>query len=243
MKLRMLCGECTRADRNTNFHYVNLEITDDGIYKFRCNFGHSTIAFLQQPKFEILFELGAMALLDGYQREAISSFASSLERFYEFFIEVILSSKGISPEEYLKTWKLVSNQSERQLGAFYFLYLNEFKELPPSLNQNQVNFRNKVIHKGYIPTYEESFSYASSVLYNIFKVGKSLKTNYQIGIEKVRMKQQTNLDTSDYDGYNNILVTGIPTIIGFNGDNENFGLKSLEISLMEMEEWEKYLFK
>ena len=39
-------------------------------------------------KFELLFELGINALIDGYPREAVSSFASALERFYEFFCQV-----------------------------------------------------------------------------------------------------------------------------------------------------------
>lgn len=144
-------------------NYVNVETRDDNVYKLECRKGHKTLAFFQKPKFEILFDLDAMALLDGYQREAVSSFAASLERFYEFCIEVFLENKSITTEQYSNIWKLVSNQSERQLGAYYFLYLCEFNETSIPFGNNQTSFRNKVIHKGYIPTGNEVMKYAEYV--------------------------------------------------------------------------------
>ncbi len=50
----------------------------------------------------------------------ISSFTSSLERFYEFCIKVFCENNSMNDDTYNKVWKQVSNQSERQLGAFYF---------------------------------------------------------------------------------------------------------------------------
>ena len=75
-------------------------------------------------------------------------FASSLERFYEFFIKLQM----VNLRHLLRTftdeaWKKLSNQSERQLGAFTYLYLSSLGELPPELSSKERGFRNDVIHK------------------------------------------------------------------------------------------------
>ena len=49
------------------------------LLQIKCSRSHETTAILQEQKFEILFDIGAHAILDGYYREAVSSFTSSLE--------------------------------------------------------------------------------------------------------------------------------------------------------------------
>jgi hypothetical protein len=122
------------------------------------------VTALQQQKFEILFDIGANAILDGYYREAVSSFSSSLERFYEFCIKALCKKRYMKSDAVLMAWKNVSNQSERQLGAFIFLWASEFGQAPELLSSNDVGFRNKVIHKGKIPTKEESMKYGNKIL-------------------------------------------------------------------------------
>ncbi|HHF3271850.1 TPA: hypothetical protein ACPJ2V_004637 [Vibrio diabolicus] len=114
---------------------------------------------LNAAKYEILYDLGMNALGDGYTRESVSSFASALERFYEFFIKFQMVNTGITSELADQAWKTVSNQSERQLGAFTYLYLSSLGELPPELSSNDRGFRNKVIHKGYIPSVDEAIGF------------------------------------------------------------------------------------
>src|ERR1700687_1186458 len=63
-------------------------LSDDREYEVHCEAGHTSRVFVNNLKFELLFELGINALIDGYPREAVSSFASALERFYEFFCQV-----------------------------------------------------------------------------------------------------------------------------------------------------------
>ena len=91
------------------------------------------------------------ALLDGYCRESVSSFASAQERFHEFAIKVFLTKQGAPKDQFFATWKLVANQSERQLGAYYFLHLLYFRKTPTQ-NTKMTEFRNSVIHKGSIPS-------------------------------------------------------------------------------------------
>lgn len=74
---------------------VLVEFRDDGLYKVACPRGHVTVTAIQEQKFEVLFDLGAMALLDGYTREAVSSMAASLECFFEYYVLAISLKHGI----------------------------------------------------------------------------------------------------------------------------------------------------
>jgi hypothetical protein len=72
------------------------ELNNDGVYIVECpESGKREVLRSLDFRFEILFEVGSYALLDGYYREAVSSFAAALERFYEFFVEVIARSNGV----------------------------------------------------------------------------------------------------------------------------------------------------
>src|SRR5450759_1525283 len=113
--------KCLQEFGRPSSEFSQIEFRDDGRYELKCSFGHETTTVLQQQKFEILFEIGAHAILDGYYREAVSSFTSSLERFYEFAIRVFLEKSSKSDDLFQSCWSKVSSQSERQLGAFVFL--------------------------------------------------------------------------------------------------------------------------
>lgn len=127
MKLRFNCMQCFQENGHPSFEFHPVELNDTGLYTFTCNFGHETTTVIQQQKFEVLFDLGALALIDGYPREAITSIASSLERFYEFYINVICLKHKINIDNFKSSWNHVSSQSERQFGAYIFLYLIENK--------------------------------------------------------------------------------------------------------------------
>ena len=119
---------------------------------------------LARAEFELLFDLGITAILDSYYREAVSAFAAAIERFYEFFLTAISIKRGVSQEEFDKTWKIIANQAERQLGAFVLLYLNERGRTPQTLKDKSVSFRNAVIHKGRLPTRGEAIDFGTEVL-------------------------------------------------------------------------------
>lgn len=164
MKLLMPCMACFQELGQPTNEFASLEFRDDGRYEICCSRGHKSVTVLQQQKFEILFDIGANAILDGYYREAVSSFTSSLERFYEFCIKVLCKKSGIKTDVFSTAWKQIANQSERQLGAFLFLWASEFGEVPQLLSSNDAGFRNSVIHKGKIPTKEEALEYGNTIL-------------------------------------------------------------------------------
>ena len=155
------------------------QVNNSGIYDVKCANGHNSKTIIVNIDFEILFDYGINAIIDGYYREAVSSLTSSMERYFEFFIKVVLRNSNLEFEVISKIWKNVSSQSERQLGAYIFLYAQTFAEEPLLLNVNkEIPFRNSVIHKGYLPTKDETIEYAGTIL-NIIETSLiKLKTKF-----------------------------------------------------------------
>lgn len=56
----------------------------------------------------MLFEIALNAIVDGYQREAVSSFAASIERFYEFAIRVLTRTSQVPRDIIESAWKAVA---------------------------------------------------------------------------------------------------------------------------------------
>jgi hypothetical protein len=162
MRLYLSCEKCV-VEPGSPARKFPTEVEDSGLYKLVCPNGHETVSCIQQLKFEILFDLGAYAILDGYYRDAVASFTAAMERFFEFFVEVQCEKQGIDFETFDATWDRVSSRSERELGAFIIMYLLAMKKPPTLLSNNNTKFRNDVIHKGRIPTKEEAIQYGEKV--------------------------------------------------------------------------------
>ncbi len=174
MLLNLICSDClleqieaknvTKEPENyllTPFEPVN----DSGLYDVSCPNGHNSKTYIDNIDFEILFDYSINAIADGYYREAVSSFTSAMERYFEFFIKAILRNSKTEFTEIDKIWKLISKQSERQLGAYITLYAQTFNGLPLLLSSNkEVPFRNKVVHQGYIPTKQEAINFGNTTL-------------------------------------------------------------------------------
>lgn len=185
MRIPLSCMKCFQVDGHPDDMLYQAELQDNGLYWMKCRAGHETVTCLQEQKFELLFDLAANAIVDGYYREAVSSFNSSLERFWEFYVHVICEKAQISEESFTATWKKVAAQSERQLGAFAFLYLVENATPPQLLPDAMTKFRNDVIHKGKIPTRQEAVTYGQEILNLIVPVLKALKAEYSELIGKI----------------------------------------------------------
>lgn len=182
MKLPFICSDCTFEITNPkeyeeHINYVNVK--DSKIYELECKKGHKNVMVINHLNHEVLFEIGVQALFDGYYREAFSSFAAALERFYEFYIQVGMEVMDVSLEEFDKCWKDVSTSSERQLGAYLFVYLLLNKKKPEVLKDKFRAKRNNVIHKGEIPNYEQAIEYGEQVYNEIMQVLTELKYNYE----------------------------------------------------------------
>jgi hypothetical protein len=190
MKLLYPCFECIQQkisalrskEIDINSLSISFNLSDDGIYESECNAGHKNIICIQAQKYEILFDIGVMALLDGYLIEAVVDFTSSFELFREFNLKIVSHKNGIDFDEFNKNWRHVSNQSERQLGGFLFFYLLDQKKTVDFMCQDKINFRNKVIHKGYFPNYKEVYDYGEYIYNSIIPLYYDLRLKYMESI-------------------------------------------------------------
>jgi len=142
---------------------ISVHVQEHNLYRTKCPEGHQLIAILDHNSFELLFESGLEALVDGYFRESVSSFAAALERLYEFSIRVQLTSDKVDIDDLDAMWKSVAAQSERQLGMYIGVRTLKDGKQPPILNSLLTKFRNSVIHKGYFPSGKEAFDFGETV--------------------------------------------------------------------------------
>ena len=236
MKLPMPCMQCALEKGEASIDSIaRVEVRDDGRYETTCPNGHKSITVLQEQKFEILFDIGAYAISDGYYREAVSSFTSSLERFYEFFITAVFYEKGIDDAAFNNSWKLVARQSERQLGAFIFLHTNEFKRPPMVLREKDVQFRNDVIHRGRIPSKIEALAYGQVVLDLIRPILRDVREKYPKGMQRTIFKH-LNANRRDPAEQNSTMT--IATILGLSRPDEDWDKRPLVQAIEELRRWE-----
>jgi hypothetical protein len=170
VRINIVCPQCSAAAGGFAVFYVDT-IREDGIYTGRCPKNHDVVVATQTLRHEMLFEIALNAIVDRYYREAVSSFAASVERYFEFAIRVIARQKDIQPPVFDKAWRIVSQQSERQLGAYVFLYLATFGEVPRTFNpEKEARFRNSVIHQGMLPSKTETLKFGEAS-YEIIQTG------------------------------------------------------------------------
>lgn len=232
--------QCLQQFGKPTGEFVQVGLNDDGSYLFECMHGHKSETLLQHHKFEILFDIGAYAILDGYYREAVSSFASSLERFYEFCVRVISKRHGMSKDIFGKAWKLMSKQSERQLGAFIFLWVIEFGKLPDLLNdkkmksdEDMIKFRNRVVHEGKIPNREEAIKFGNAVLEVLMPPFKVLRKSYEEEVVKITFE---NLQKASSKSGRPTSTMCESTVIGFIYNEPDHPSKSLGKALEYLKE-------
>lgn len=206
MVVKLFCPSCAyEASKNlTNKISIDVpvpfeKIKDDGKYLVQCQVGHKNDVILDNIKLELLFEMGVNALIDGYYREAVSSFTSSLERFYEFYWHVAMTHAGQQLDAISKTWKPLSKLSERQIGAYSTAVLLLTGKPALLLNSNkEVPFRNNVIHNGYIPNKEESTSFGNVIMEIILTSLSTLQEIAPDALKKV-YEQYTPNSSEDSD--------------------------------------------
>lgn len=231
MKLPITCNQCKTTNTNSSIYLEAIEIRDDPLYKITCPNGHESITLLTAQKHEMLFEIGAYAVVDGYYREAISSFASSLERYYEFFIKTILTAQSKATSEVEKSWKNVSNASERQLGGYIFTHLLAFGTTPPQVENSLVKLRNEVIHKGKIPSRDEAIKYGEHILSLIQEGIKKLRHHHQDAVTEM-IRQSICLNDENDKKVGTLII---PTILNLIVSGDDYHSRSLVDAIREIE--------
>jgi hypothetical protein len=212
MKLPMACMKCFQETEKTPEISQYVELQDSGVYVQTCSQGHTSKTILQNPKYEVLFESGIYALIDGYPREAVTSFVAGFERFWEFYISFQASRDSSQGEEFKNVWKEMANQSERQLGAFLIMHLANEKKCPEFNFQNYSNFRNKVVHKGYIPTMAEAIGFGETIRQFVTTLMMNIKSNYDESLQKFTGKYVGELHKLA-GGESGISTMYVPTLL------------------------------
>src|ERR1700730_1276130 len=111
MRIYLPCMRCFTELGQPSGVLFAAELEESGLYRIHCERGHDTITCLQEMKFEMLFDLGANAVIDGYYREAVSAFTAALERLYEFYIRIQCDRRSIPTALFESTWKPVGARS------------------------------------------------------------------------------------------------------------------------------------
>jgi hypothetical protein len=214
MKFPMACLTCQIEHPGEVASLRLLSIQEDSRYEVVCEQGHRDFFVLQNPKFDILFEIGAHAILDGYYREAVSSFQASLERCHEYFIRAALRQRSMPDDIVTKAWKEVGKQSERQLGGFIMLYTVEFGGPPPLLSNKKIEVRNAVIHQGRIPQRQEAVDYGQAVLDIERRLLRDMRGRYAKAMTSLTLENMAKLRKPE-----EVSVGGaaLSTIVGFQG--------------------------
>lgn len=193
MRIRFQCRNCRQINNPENKR-IELPLSDDLYYEFECHKGHENKVCVQNKKYDLIFESGLHAFLDGYNREATASFAVSLERFYEYIISIALIHENNLGFDKFEEFKKEVKLSERLYGVFCSVYLLKFKRVLepfnnkflssigislPKFKNNPVNFRNKITHEGYIPTKKETINYGIAVSEYINKITQEFREQNQ----------------------------------------------------------------
>jgi len=221
MRSFIICMQCQKEDGLPNpDSFVSAPIPDNGVIETTCPRGHRWFTIIQQLRFEILSELAVVAIVDGYHREAVASFAASLERLYEFYVEVACRRRGIGIEQLKTTWKPLARSSERQLGAFSLVYLLENGKPPKLLQDEWVSLRNRVVHQGRFPTREEAIAFGQAIADCATPILELLASGHYEDAcwTAIGDYRQQRADALAPDTYN---VSAIPTPFGL--DREEIG--------------------
>lgn len=182
MKTYVPCPDCFSLEKRPITFYP-AELRDSGVAYVSCPNGHSAAVVYERQRHEILLRSAVAALLVGYAQEATSVAFTALERAYEFAIRVLCRHRGADAQVLDDTWKAVANRSERQYGAFCFLYAAEFNEAWHN-TESLAHFRNKVIHRGYLASEKEAWKHCEQVHDLISRIDTQLETHAQHAVEE-----------------------------------------------------------
>jgi hypothetical protein len=212
MRLPALCSVCM-IDNPESQVFAALHPTNDGRYIHTCERGHNSLTIIQQEQFQVLFEVGLHAIIDGYFREAVVDFASALERFYEFYFRMHCRSRGITRAYEDKTWLVVKSQSERQLGLYLCSYLYMNGECAPTLDDKRTNFRNAVIHKGYLPSKEEAIAFGTAAADIMLPIMQDLSTTQENTLNQMTVDRLATASRGEHAA-----VIFYPTFLDFRNE-------------------------
>jgi len=122
MKTFLACPECAQRTHGVA-NFFTETVRQDGLYNGKCPKGHELLIATQTLPHEMLFEIALNAIGDGYYREAVSSFAASVEVFMNFLSAYLQGTerlRRVRLTPHGSTWPFNQNASS-ELTFFYML--------------------------------------------------------------------------------------------------------------------------
>ena len=170
MRIPFPCDKCGPESRSWAFAEVN----DSGVFQGSCSNGHEVRYRLSyEAPHELLLDAGALAMLDEYYRESVSSFAAALEQSFEFYVEASMVAAGIDGAA-IKKLLSVNRFDQRRAGMVSASYLRDTGLPFPYLESKRMEFRNRVIHNASWPTREETMEFADYVCRSVLGIHADL---------------------------------------------------------------------
>lgn len=177
MKLPFTCPQCDQENREKGNFIPSIEqrdiiITNQITYEYTCSKGHQCFYVLQIERFEMLYKLAIHEFLENNFRACVINCAAALERFYEFFLQVVFHHNGYSSEKFFEEiWLPIKDRSKRQEDLFKDTYIELTSiEKPPVLKDTHRKFRNHIVHQGEFPKKEQTRDFADTI-FRIIGIG------------------------------------------------------------------------
>jgi len=189
MQVQSICSECITGERK-ELVWLWGEFRDEGFIDVECPNGHRNRMAFQDHRYEFLFDLALVALLDGHQREAFATFMTVMERFIEFYLRVVAHERKVPTEAIDKVLRSDVSRSERETGAFAFTYLVENgrrSERHAKYAAKWSELRNGVVHRGTIPTREDAVAFGTDTFDLIVELAKEMHAKYPAGCKAALM--------------------------------------------------------
>lgn len=226
----VFCMKCLQELGRPNYS-THIPLNNDAVWEFICPAGHKTYQVLQNPKFEIFFHMGCLQFLEKKWKGCVHDISTALETFIGYVIKIIYFSSNLEDcaAEIIKSLDLLW---ERKYGAFIALYPTKFKE-NKIIPKKQIEFRNKVTHKGYIPTKCEAFAY-SEFVYNFIlsiqnTINQEISSEIFNGFTRKRLEEKTKLFQSDIHS----AFFYLNTILNISNQNKSLKEKLVELKKMK----------
>lgn len=160
------------------------EIGEDFITVCECGEGHRfRVTSPPMRQFEVLGHAGIDAFVAGYFGETVMDLMAAVERAYECFCQVIHFSNGGKFSTFDSAWKSLGKLSERRLGWFSSMWLQESGrqyELPERL----IKLRNNVVHNGELPSRKQSAEFGEWAVSVLFDICEHLKSKHSESLTK-----------------------------------------------------------
>lgn len=236
MKVRICCQQCfeagLKADKEKHVPYVPtypywnyplVQIDKWPHFEMKCPEGHIHRYMFSNELYELLFQQATYCIQDGYYRESIGTYHAALERYFEYCIE-IFSYYNNSSTEFIELWKNISQQSERQLGAYYSLWLATMGENPVFLDNKKVQLRNEIVHKGELANENDAKEYGKYVFEYIRDSNSKLNSKLGEHLAECRLKRMIRKCKKDIEESEKN-----PIIISTENEQLYVGVGSLQI--------------